>query len=55
MTERQYLLQHLLHLSAQLSETTEQKERENIKEAIGFYAAELRRVEKAYKKQQYKQ
>lgn len=55
MTERQYLLQHLLHLSASLNEITDPKQRENIKEAIGFYAAELRRVEKEYKKQQYKQ
>ncbi len=45
MTKRQYLLQHLLHLSAMLSETTNPQQRKNMETAILFYAKELRELD----------
>lgn len=45
MTERQYLLQHILHLSVKLGETVSQKQRENIEQALLFYAKELQRLD----------
>ena len=46
MSEREYLLQHMLYLSSKLSETTSAKERRNLEQALLFYAKELRKVEK---------
>ncbi|MBQ4617147.1 MAG: hypothetical protein IJB27_02095 [Clostridia bacterium] len=45
MSERQYVLQHLLHLSAMLAETTDEKQKRNIEDALLFYARELRRLD----------
>lgn len=51
MTKRQYLLQHILHLSAKLNETTSKKQRENIEQALLFYARELERVDKEQRRE----
>ncbi len=45
MSERQYLLQHILYLSSRLSKAASVNERRNIEQALLFYAKELRRVE----------
>ena len=45
MSERQYLLQHLLYLSSKLSEASCEKERRNLEQALRFYAGELQKLE----------
>ncbi len=45
VSERQYLLQHMLYLSSKLSEAASEKERQNLEQALLFYAKELRKVE----------
>ena len=45
MSEREYLLQHILYLSTKLSEATSVKERHNLEQALLFYAKELRKVD----------
>lgn len=51
MSERQYLLQHLLYLSSRLSEASCEKERKNLEQALRFYAGELQKIEAKYRKQ----
>ena len=45
VSERQYLLQHMLYLSSKLSEAASEKERQNLEQALLFYAKELRKLE----------
>lgn len=45
MNERQYVMQHILHLSSMLKDATSEAHRRNIEEALLFYARELRRLD----------
>lgn len=54
MTKRQYLLQHILHLSAELSKADNPRHKQNIEQALYFYSRELRRLESEHR-QEYKQ
>ncbi len=53
MTEKQYLLQRLLHLSSFLSTATSEKEKRNLENAIVFYARELEKVDKKQQNTHY--
>lgn len=46
MTEREYLLKRLLHLSSFLATAESLSERENLQKAILFYAKELEKAER---------
>lgn len=46
MTTRQYLLQHILHLSAEWHKVTDAAQKKNIQEALMFYATELQKHDK---------
>lgn len=46
MSEREYLLQHILYLSARLSEVSSVKERHNLEQALLFYAKELHKIDR---------
>ncbi len=46
VNERQYVMQHILHLSAMLKDATEEAHRRNIEEALLFYARELQRIDR---------
>jgi len=46
MTERQYLLQHILHLSVELKTIQDPKQRQNTEQALLFYANELQKLDK---------
>ncbi|MBQ3068339.1 MAG: hypothetical protein IJD01_00130 [Clostridia bacterium] len=45
MNERQYVMQHILHLSAMLKSAESEAHRRNIEEALLFYARELQRID----------
>ena len=55
MTKRQYLLQHILHLSVMLKETADPKQRQNMEQAILFYANELHQLDTQIKTPPYTQ
>jgi len=46
MTEREYILRRLLHLSSFLATAESLRERENLQKAILFYAKELERIDR---------
>jgi len=45
VNERQYVMQHILHLSAMLKSAENEAHRRNIEEALLFYARELQRID----------
>lgn len=51
MTERQYILQHILHLSAARRDAKTDGERENIDQALLFYAHELEKIEREQRRE----
>ena len=46
MSERQYLLQHILYLSSKLRQVDAGRERQNIEQALLFYAKELQKLDR---------
>ncbi len=48
MTKRQYLLQHILHLSAEWHKTNNPAQKENIQNALLFYTEELQKHDKTH-------
>ncbi len=55
MTKRQYLLQHILHLSVLLRETADPKQQQNLEKALLFYAKELHSLDAASRIPPFKQ
>ncbi len=47
MTTRQYLLQHILHLSTEWHKATDAAHKKNIQDALLFYTAELQKYDKS--------
>ena len=45
MSERQYLLEHILYLSSKLREVPSASEKQNIENALLFYAKELHKLD----------